>query len=209
MNNLFIDTVNPSVDIIANYIGFPNPSQTLSTASKYMYIKPLTTGDFEIRLNNIPNIVLGTDWSQLATGTQMTTAWYTTASVLMGFINPNAVSGPTMRIMGTSNQYIYYNTSNNFGNYNSTTSTTNWEITSTGLINCKGLNAGSNSISTSGSISGGLITGTSLSVGSGSISTSGSISGNTINATTSVLTNLLNAYSGGIITCNNTTRICI
>ena len=75
LSNEFIDTGNSSLDIIAQYIGFGNPQQTLSTASKYMYIKPSSTGDFEIKINNISNVVLGTDWAQLATGTQMTSAW--------------------------------------------------------------------------------------------------------------------------------------
>jgi hypothetical protein len=154
MDNKFIDTATGSVDIKSTYVGFPQLSQTLTTASKYMYIKPLTTGDFEIKINNISNVVLATDWSQLATTTQFTSSWYNTAGVLMGFINPNppTASSPTMRIMGTSNQYIYYNTLNNFGNYNSTTSTTNWEISSVGAITCSALNASSGTIQTTGSV---------------------------------------------------------
>jgi len=140
MDNKFIDTATGSVDIKSTYVGFPNLSQTLTTASKYMYIKPGTDGNFQIKINGISNVVLGTDWSVLATATQFTSSWQNTAGVLMGFINPNPPAGvsPTMRIMGTSDQYIYYNTGNNFGNYNSTTSTTNWEITSVGNFTTNG-----------------------------------------------------------------------
>jgi len=141
MDNRFIDIGTGSVDIKSTYVGFPHLSQTLTTASKYMYIKPGSDGNFEIKINGISNVVLGTDWSALATATQFNTTWQNTAGVLMGFINPNPPAGvsPTMRIMGTSNQYIYYNTSNNFGNYNSTTSTTNWEITSGGNFTTNGI----------------------------------------------------------------------
>lgn len=149
LDNRFIDTGNSSLDIKATYIGFASPTQTLTTASKYVYIKPLATGDFEIRINNISNKVLVTNWSQLATETQMQSAWYSTAGVLMGFINPNPPAGvsPTMRIMGTSNQYIYYNTGNNFGNYNSTTSVINWEITASGNFTTNGSITASNTLS--------------------------------------------------------------
>ena len=51
--------------------------------------------------------------------------------------------------------------------------------------------------------SGGAISGTSLNGGSGLISTNGNITGSILTGTTSVLTNLLNSYSGGIISCNN------
>lgn len=160
LDNRFIDVNNSSLDIIATYIGFASPTQTLTTASKYMYIKPLSTGDFEIRINNISNKVLATDWSQLATATQMNTTFYSTAGVLMGFINPNPPAGvsSTMRIMGTSNQYIYYNTSNNFGNYNSTTSVVNWEIfnngnfATIGAINSNTINSNTGTTISSSSI---------------------------------------------------------
>ena len=154
LSNEFIDTGNSSLDIIATYIGFASPTQTLSTASKYMYIKPSSTGDFEIKINNISNVVLGTDWSQLATGTQMTTSWYSTAGVLMGFVNPNPPAGtsPTFRIMGTPTQYIFYNTSNTFGQYDTVTSTTNWNISNTGIVTCNGLNANSGNIQTAGTV---------------------------------------------------------
>ena len=154
LSNEFIDTGNSSLDIIATYIGFASPTQTLSTASKYMYIKPSSTGDFEIKINNISNVVLGTDWSQLATATQMTTSWYSTAGVLMGFVNPNPPAGtsPTFRIMGTPTQYIFYNTSNTFGQYDTVTSTTNWNISNTGIVTCNGLNANSGNIQTAGTV---------------------------------------------------------
>ena len=200
LSNEFIDINDSSLDIVATYIGFASPIQTLSTASKYMYIKPLSTGDFEIKINNIPNVVLETDWAQLATATQMTSSWYSTANVLMGFINPNPPAGvsPTMRIMGTSNQYIYYNTSNNFGNYNSTTSVTNWEISSTGDITCKGLNATAGIIQTTGTISC-----YGLNSNSGNINTSGSVLTNTINpnsGTTISSTSIWNFKNASAIT---------
>ena len=58
LDNRFIDTNNSSLDIIATYVGFPHPSQTLTTASNYMYIKPLATGDFEMRILNKTKFIL-------------------------------------------------------------------------------------------------------------------------------------------------------
>ena len=61
LDNRFIDTNNSSLDIISSYIGFVNPQLCLTTASKYMYIKPLSTGDFEMRINNETKFIMKTD----------------------------------------------------------------------------------------------------------------------------------------------------
>ena len=191
LDNRFIDSDNSSIDIIGKYIGFPYPLHTLTTDSIYMYIKPLSTGDFEMRLLNVPNTIITTDWSNLRIDTQFIWNWCSTTGIQKGFINPNATGNDSiMRFYGSDNQYIYYDAVNNLGSYNSLTSTTLWSISSNGSIKSSDITAS------------GAITGTSLSVtGDGNISTT------TGNITTNNIT--LNGSNGSItsksINLNSTT----
>jgi len=77
------------------------------------------------------------------TGTQITTKsiinFNNASNVLYGFIDPLTTNGPRVRFYGTSNQYIYYNTANEFGNFDATSSSTKWKIDATGIINCASL----------------------------------------------------------------------
>ena len=210
LDNRFIDINNSSIDIIGTYIGFPHPSQTLTTTSKYMYIKPLITGDFEMRLLNVPNTIITTNLVNLSIKSQFSWNWYSTTGVQMAFIDPNATGVASLvRFYGTPDQYIYYNASNNFGSYNSSTSTTIWNITSTGVITCSSLNLSSGSGTlTCGSINATNISGTSLNIGSGNstITSTGVITGKSLNLSSGAITSVGNINSSGTITTGTNTN---
>ena len=63
MSNLFINTGIQSIDFISQYVAFAHPSVSLSTASKYFFINPLTgsAGDVGFAINNISGYFLYTD----------------------------------------------------------------------------------------------------------------------------------------------------
>jgi hypothetical protein len=65
MDNRFFNTGVGSIDLKSTYIGFPQLSQTLSTASKYMAIIPQSDGNFTMSINNIGSRVLFSNWSTL------------------------------------------------------------------------------------------------------------------------------------------------
>jgi len=101
LSNTFIDANTSSLDIIASYIGIAHPSQTLTTSSKYLYFKPLSTGDFQMILNNISGVLMSTDWATLINKTQWRWDWYSTGNVLKAFIDPNATgSNPIISVSG-------------------------------------------------------------------------------------------------------------
>jgi hypothetical protein len=210
LDNRFIDISNSSIDIIGTYVGFPHPSQTLTTTSKYMYIKPLISGDFEMRLLNVPNTVITTNLVNLSIKSQFSWNWYSTTGVQMAFIDPNATGvSSIVRFYGTVDQYIYYNASNNFGSYNSLTSTTIWNITSTGAITGSSLNLSSGSGTlTCGSINAKDIIGTSLNIGSGNstITSTGVITGKSLNLGNGAITLVGNINSSGTITTGTDTN---
>ena len=153
LDNRFIDTGNSSLDIITTYVGFPHPSQTLTTASKYMYIKPLSTGNFEMLISNIANKILSSDWATTKINSQY--IWS-----INNIINQNAIilnglttgSGNRLEIFGTAGgvRKLYYNTDNELGVIE--TVTTFWKITGAGAITCASLNANSGIIQTTGSV---------------------------------------------------------
>ena len=167
LSNEFIDTNSSSLDIVATYIGFASPIQTLSTASKYMFIKPLSTGDFEMLMNNIANKILISDWATTKISSQF--IWN-----LNNISNQNAIildslttSGNRLQIYGTAagTKYLYYNISNELGVIDGATS--QWKITGIGEATFSSLSVGSGPISTSGNISCGAITATSLTTSGG------------------------------------------
>ena len=172
LSNEFIDTNNSSLDIVATYIGFASPAQTLSTTSKYMFIKPLSTGDFEMLMNNIANKILISDWATTKISSQF--IWN-----LNNISNQNAIildslttSGNRLQIYGTASgtKYLYYNISNELGVIDGSTS--QWKITEAGVITCSSLNT-----------------------------TSGIINGTIISASTEIRTNNIIPYSGSTINC--------
>jgi len=167
LSNEFIDTNSSSLDIVATYIGFASPIQTLSTASKYMFIKPLSTGDFEMLMNNIANKILISDWATTKISSQF--IWN-----LNNISNQNAIildslttSGNRLQIYGTAagTKYLYYNISNELGVIDGATS--QWKITGIGEATFSSLSVGSGPISTSGNISCGAITATRLTTSGG------------------------------------------
>jgi hypothetical protein len=198
LDNRFIDPDVSSIDIISTYIGFPHPSQTLSTASKYFYIKPLSTGNFQTYINEIPNIILSSDWATTKINSQY--IWS-----INDIVNQNAIilnglttgSGNRLEIFGTAGgiRKLYYNTNNELGVIE--TVTTIWKITGAGAITCSSLNANSGTIQTTGTISSGAITCSALNASAGTIQTTGSISGGAITCSG------LNASSGTIQTTGN------
>lgn len=153
LDNRFIDPNVSSLDIISTYVGFPNPSQTLTTASKYMYINPLSTGNFEMLISNIANKILSSDWATTKINSQY--IWS-----INNIINQNAIilnglttgSGNRLEVFGTAGgvRKLYYNTNNELGVIE--TVTTFWKITGAGAITCASLNASSGIIETTGSV---------------------------------------------------------
>jgi len=203
LDNRFIDSAISSIDIIATYVGFPHPSQTLTTASKYFYIKPLSTGNFETYINEIPNIILSSDWATTKINSQY--IWS-----INDIVNQNAIilngltigSGNRLEIFGTAGgiRKLYYNTNNELGVIE--TVTTIWKITGAGAITCSSLNASSGTIQTTGTISSGAITCSALNASSGTIQTTGSILTNTLNQVsgTTISTNAIWNFKNGIYT---------
>ena len=187
MNNKFFDISNGSIDIKSYYVGFPYITQSLSLTSKYMGIKPLSTGDFSLEINNIAKKIMLSDWASTSIRTEYTWKWFNTSgigysiviidpdgSIPFEIFTDNLHSGPALR----------FNSSGVLGLYAAGLAVYKWTIDQNGSANF-------------GTITGsGAITGSSISAGSGAISTSGSISGGTISATTSLTTNLINASSG-------------
>jgi hypothetical protein len=139
MDNRFIDTATGSVDIKSTYVGFPNLSQTLTTASNYMYIKPLTTGDFEMRILNKTKFILKTDIALNAIASQIAWAWMDESNIIHASINPNTTAGTTnnavckfyARVVDKS---LYYTRNGTLGSQNETSLIVIWRIDENGNI---------------------------------------------------------------------------
>ena len=194
LSNEFIDINDSSLDIVATYIGFASPIQTLSTASKYMYIKPLSTGDFEMIINNISNKILSSDWATTKMSSQYIWNFNNLSNQYGIILDPSPSASYRLQVFGTAGgiKKLYYNTSNELGVIE--TVTTIWKINGAGDATFTSLSAGSGLISTTGNINGAIITGSSLSAGSGLISTTGNINGAIITGSS------LSAGSGTIST---------
>ena len=198
LDNRFIDINNSSLDIISSYIGFVNPQQTLTTASKYMFIKPLTNGDFEMRINNETKFIMKTDISLGGVGSRMAWKWVDSSLITRAMINPNATpaygNNDIFKFYATTiGTSIFYEVDGTLGGQTEPGEVYIWRILSNGniittgnitggLITGTSLSiTGGGTISTSGLINGGVITGTSLSAGTGTISTTGNITGGSLN----------------------------
>lgn len=96
LSNEFIDTGNSSLDIIATYIGFGNPQQDLSILSKYMFIKPLSDGNFDIQINNIASKVLSTNWSTLTLTTGFNLALGSKNITTTGALSSGAITSSSL-----------------------------------------------------------------------------------------------------------------
>ena len=167
LSNEFIDVNNSSLDIVATYIGFASPAQTLSTTSKYMFIKPLSTGDFEMLMNNIANKILISDWATTKISSQFIWNLNNASNITNISLDAITTSGNRLQIYGVASgtKYLYYNISNELGVIDGATS--QWKITGIGEATFSSLSVGSGPISTSGNISCGAITATSLTTSGG------------------------------------------
>jgi len=182
LNNKFFNIDNGSIDIKAYYVGFPYITQTLSLTSKYMGIKPLSTGDFSMEINNITKKVMFSDWATTAIKTGFVWKWINTDGYSFVEIDGNSGvpfevhtdflhNGPAMR----------FNTGGTLGLYVASLSVYRWTIDILGAAVFSAVNSGS-----------------------GTIQTTGSINGSTITASTSLSTILINASVGtNIIQLNN------
>ena len=163
MDNRFIDTVTGSVDIKSTYVGFPNLTQTLTTASNYMYIKPLTTGDFEMRILNKTKFILKTDIALNAIASQIAWAWMDESNIIHASINPNTTAGTTnnavfkfyARVVDKS---LYFTRNASFGLQNEPSQIVIWriedngDIFTTGTVNANTINPNSGTTISSTSI---------------------------------------------------------
>lgn len=179
LNNKFFNISNGSIDIRAYYVGFPYITQSLSLTSKYMGIKPLSTGDFNMEINNITKKIMVSDWATTSLKTDFKWQWRNTSGYTIIEIDGN--SGIPLEVY-TDNLHsgpaLRFNSGATLGLYSAGLAVYKWTI------------------DTNGAAVFGTITGSSLNTGSGTIQTTGAISGSTITATTSLTTNLINASTG-------------
>ena len=142
LSNEFIDTNNSSLDIIATYIGFASPIQTLSTASKYMFINPLSTGDFQMEINNIVKKVMISDWATTSLKTDFKWQWRNASGYT--YIEIDGSSGTPFEVF-TDNLHsgvsLRFNTSGTLGLYANNLAVYKWTIDTNGAAVFSTINA--------------------------------------------------------------------
>jgi len=174
MDNQFFNATNGSIDLKAHYVGFPYITQTLSLLSKYMAIKPLSTGDFIMEINNISKQIMVSDWATTSIKTGFLWKWLNSSGYSFVEIDGNSAVpfevhtdflhlGPAMR----------FNTGGTLGLYVASLSVYRWTIDINGAAVFSAVNSGS-----------------------GTIQTSGAINCATITASTSLTTDLITASTG-------------
>jgi len=174
LDNRFFDISNGSVDIQATYIGFPYITDTLSLTSKYMAIKPLSTGNFQMEINNIVKKIMLSDWATTSIKSGFAWKWLDISGLSIVEIDGNSGvpfevytdnlhTGPAMR----------FNTGGTLGLYVAYSSVYRWTIDINGASVFSAVNSGS-----------------------GTIQTTGAINGSTITASTSLTTDLITAITG-------------
>jgi hypothetical protein len=62
MSNEYANATIGEIDIISQYVAFAHPSNTLSSAAKYGFIRTFTGGDASFNINNISGAVWASDW---------------------------------------------------------------------------------------------------------------------------------------------------
>jgi len=183
LDNRFFDISNGSVDIKATYTGFPYITDTLSTTSKYMAIKPLSTGNFQIEINNIVKKIMISDWATTAIKSSFVWKWLDISG--FSIVEIDGYSGVPFEVhtdplhLGPA---LRFNTGGTLGLYAASTSLYRWTI----------------------DINGAAVFG-SVNTGSGTI-TSTTINATTINATGSLKTNTIEPYTSTIIDIKTTSN---
>lgn len=92
MNNNFFNVTNGSIDLKAHYVGFPYITQSLDLTSKYMAIRPLSDGNFQIEINNIASKVLHTNWSTLTLTSDFNLALGSKTITTTGAVSTGAIT---------------------------------------------------------------------------------------------------------------------
>ena len=179
MDNQFFNATNGSIDLKAHYVGFPYITQVLDLTSKYMAIKPLSTGNFQMEINNITKKLMVSDWATTSIKTDFVWKWMNSAGY--SFVEIDGNSGVPFEVHTDflhSGPALRFNTGGTLGLYVSSLSVYRWTIDILGAAVFSSLNASSGTIQTTGSISGGAISCSSLNASAGTIQTTGTISGN-------------------------------
>jgi len=174
MDNQFFNGTNGSIDLRAHYVGFPYLTGTLSLTSKYMGIKPLSTGDFQIEINNITKKIMVSDWATTAIKTDFVWKWMNSSGY--SFVEIDGNSGVPFEVhtdflhLGPA---MRFNTGGTLGLYVASLSVYRWTIDINGASVFSAVNSGS-----------------------GTIQTTGAINGSTMTASTSLTTDLITAITG-------------
>jgi hypothetical protein len=115
MSNLFINASVQSTDIIAQYVGFAHPTQSLSSSSKYFSISPLTNGDVGFGINNISGYFLYTEFASSRVTSEYTfgfrTAPFSSGYRYQTFLNNVTEIGSVSMLTGST---IAFNTSSDY-----------------------------------------------------------------------------------------------
>ena len=138
MDNRFFNTGVGSIDLKSTYIGFPQLSQTLTTASKYMAIIPATDGNFTMSINNIASRVLVSDWVNLILFSEFNQRFMKGPGNSRILMFNTSTSGDIFQICRTGanaygDGYWYHNNTGNSGYISS--GIVRWEILNTGGMN--------------------------------------------------------------------------
>ena len=96
MDNKFFNATNGSIDLQAHYVGFPYITQVLDLTSKYMAIRPLSDGNFQIEINNIASKVLHTNWSTLTLTTDFNLALGSKTITTNGAVSTGAITSSSL-----------------------------------------------------------------------------------------------------------------
>ena len=133
LSNEFIDVNNSSLDIIATYIGFASPTQTLTTASKYMFIKPLSDGNFRMEINIIVKKIMISDWATTSLKTDFKWQWRNSSGYT--YIEIDGSSAIPFEVF-TDNLHtgvsLRFNTSGTLGLYDNSLAVYKWNIDTNG-----------------------------------------------------------------------------
>ena len=192
LDNRYFNISNGSIDIRGHYVCFPYITQSLTTLSKYMGIKPLSDGNFVMEINNITPRIMYSDFLTTSIRTEYIWKWYNNqfsgysivvidpnSSVPFEIFTDNFHLGSALRFTNTGTLGVF---SVGLGNIYK------WTIDSDGDVSFREI------VGTTVNVS--SIFCTSVNSGSGTIQTTGAITSSTLSATTSLTTILINALTG-------------